>query len=378
MFDYETLRFIAWVIIGLILIGFAITDGFDMGVSALLPILGRSDKERRIMINSVAPHWDGNQVWLITAGGAIFAVWPLVYAVSFSGFYIAMILALAALWLRPVGFDYRSKIDSPAWRATCDNALCLGGLIPSVIFGVAFGNLLQGIPFELNEFLMTSYKGSFFGLLNPFALLCGLVSLSMILTQGATWLLMKTRGYLHHRASNFAQVSALATTLLFVLSGIWAYNLDGYVITSQLATDAAANPLNKEVSTVAHGLFTNFNQNPILWLIPALAAIAPAITAISARNKKDGTAFLMSSLTAASIILTAGIALFPVIIPSSLNPSQSLTIWDATSSEKTLGIVTVVSLIMVPTILGYTLWCYRKMFGRLDEQYIEKNNSSLY
>ncbi|MGF1684477.1 cytochrome d ubiquinol oxidase subunit II [Photobacterium minamisatsumaniensis] len=378
MFDYETLRCIAWAIIGLLLIGFAITDGFDMGVSALLPILGKSENDRRIMINTVAPHWDGNQVWLVTAGGAIFAVWPLVYAVSFSGFYFAMILALAALWLRPLGFDYRSKIDSPTWRATCDKALCIGGLIPTVIFGVAFGNLLQGVPFELNELLITTYKGSFFELLNPFALLCGLVSLCMILTQGATWLQMKTTGTLHQRASSFSQLSAFATSTLFFIAGIWAYNLDGYMITSPIITDAAANPLNKEVSIIAHGLFKNFGQFPVLWLIPAVAVIAPSISAIATRGKKDGTAFLMSSLTVASVILTAGIALFPFIIPSSLDPSQSLTIWDATSSEKTLGIVTVISLVMVPIIIAYTLWCYRKMFGRLDEQYIEQNKTSLY
>ena len=378
MIDYETLRCLAWVIIGLLLIGFAVTDGFDMGVSMLLPVLGKSDMDRRIMINTVGPHWDGNQVWLITAGGAIFAVWPLVYAVSFSGFYFAMLLALASLWLRPLGFDYRSKIDSPVWRDVCDKALVAGGLIPSVIFGVAFGNLMQGIPFVLNDLLMTSYKGSFWGLLNPFALLCGLLSLSMILTQGSTWLQMKTTGSLHTRACAFSELSAIVTAALYVIAGIWAYNLDGYHISSAVVTDAAANPLNKQVVTVAHGLFQNFNHYPVLWIIPALAVIAPAITALSAKNQKDGTAFAMSSITVTSIILTAGIALFPFIIPSSINPSHSLTIWDATSSEKTLGIVALIAVIMVPIILGYTLWCYRKMFGRVDKSYIEQNKTTLY
>jgi cytochrome bd ubiquinol oxidase subunit II len=378
MIDYEILRLIAWAVIGLLLIGFAITDGFDMGVTALLPIIGKTENDRRIMINSVAPHWDGNQVWLVTAGGALFAVWPLAYAVSFSGFYAAMILALAALWLRPLGFDYRSKIDKPQWRNTCDIALCLGGVLPTVIFGVAFGNLLQGIPFELDEFLITSYKGSFFGLLNPFALLCGFISLSMILTQGTTWLQMKTTEALHQRVCTFSQVSSLVTSILFVLAGIWAYNLNGYVINSAIVTDAASNPLNKSVSIVAHGLFKNFQQYQVLWAIPAIAAIAPILTVLSARAKRDGTAFLMSSLTVTCIILTAGITLFPFIIPSSLDPSHSLTIWDSTSSEKTLGIVISISLVMVPVILGYTLWCYRKMFGRLDTQYIEDNKTSLY
>lgn len=157
MFDYETLRLLTWAIVGMLLIGFIITDGFDMGVAALLPILGRSDVERRVMINSIAPHWDGNQVWLITAGGAIFAIWPLVYATAFSSFYLAMMLLLAALWLRPIGMDYRSKIDNPSWRKACDNALFISGVVPPLIFGIGFGNLLVGVPFQLNNLLMLDY-----------------------------------------------------------------------------------------------------------------------------------------------------------------------------------------------------------------------------
>lgn len=153
MFDYEILRVIWWALIGVLFIGFAVTDGFDMGVGALLPIIGKDDTERRIMVNTIAPHWDGNQVWLITAGGALFAAWPMVYAVSFSGFYVAMMLVLFALYTRPVGFDYRSKIENPKWRKSWDWALFCGGFIPPLIIGVAFGNLLQGVPFNFDEFL---------------------------------------------------------------------------------------------------------------------------------------------------------------------------------------------------------------------------------
>ena len=157
MFDYEMLRLIWWVLIGVLFIGFAVTDGFDMGVGALLPIIGKDDTERRIMINSIAPHWDGNQVWLITAGGALFAAWPMVYAVSFSGFYVAMMLVLFALYLRPVGFDYRSKIEDPRWRRSWDWALFIGGFVPPLIIGVAFGNLLQGVPFNFDEYFTWSW-----------------------------------------------------------------------------------------------------------------------------------------------------------------------------------------------------------------------------
>ena len=169
MIDYELLRVIWWCLVGVLLIGFAVTDGFDLGVGALLTLIGKNDKERRVMINTVGPHWDGNQVWFITAGGAIFAAWPMIYATAFSGFYLALALTLIALWMRPIGFDYRSKLPNPQWRKAWDWALFAGGIIPSLIFGVAFGNLLLGVPFELDNTLKSTYTGSFFGLLTPFA-----------------------------------------------------------------------------------------------------------------------------------------------------------------------------------------------------------------
>ena len=173
MFDYETLKIIWWLLVGVLLVGFAIMDGHDMGVGTLLPFVGRSDLERRVVINTVGPHWDGNQVWFITGGGAIFAAWPLVYATAFSGFYWAMLLVLWALFFRPVGFDYRSKIHNSTWRSVWDWGMFIGGFVPPVIFGVAFGNLLQGVPFQFDAYLVSTYTGSFWQLLNPFALLAG-------------------------------------------------------------------------------------------------------------------------------------------------------------------------------------------------------------
>ncbi|EOD79717.1 Cytochrome d ubiquinol oxidase subunit II [Grimontia indica] len=378
MFEYEILRLIWWALIGVLLIGFAITDGFDMGVGALVPVIGKTDNERRVMINSIAPHWDGNQVWLITAGGALFAAWPLVYAVSFSGFYLAMILTLAALWFRPIGFDYRSKIEDPRWRKTWDWGIFVGSFVPPIIFGVAFGNLLQGVPFELNEFLIPTYRGSFFGLLNPFAILCGLVSLFMIVTQGATYLQMKTTDALHVRARNVAQISAILTAVCFALAGFWAQSIEGYVITSEIMTNATSNPLNKEVMTLTGALFNNYEAYPLLWAAPALAVFMPLLVAVCARFERDGFAFLFNSLAIAGVILTAGFAMFPFVMPSSLFPDHSLTMWDATSSELTLNIMTGVAIVMVPIILSYTAWCYYKMFGRLDDKFIEENKTSLY
>ncbi|HHF3168474.1 TPA: cytochrome d ubiquinol oxidase subunit II [Vibrio diabolicus] len=378
MFDYEILRLIWWVLIGVLLVGFAVTDGFDMGVGALVPIIGKNDTQRRVMINSIAPHWDGNQVWLITAGGALFAAWPLVYATSFSGFYLAMILTLAALWLRPLGLDYRSKIEDPKWRNTWDICISISGFVPPIIFGVAFGNLLQGVPFQLSEFLMPTYHGSFFGLLNPFAVLCGLVSLFMILMQGSTWLQMKTTGEVHVRARNVAQLAGLLTVAAFVAAGFWIQNIDGYVIVGGIDTNAASNPLNKEVIREAGAWMKNFENYPLLWAAPVLGVAMPLLAVLASRLEKCAISFITSSLGVAGVIFTAGFAMFPFIMPSDLMPSHSLTMWDATSSELTLNLMTGVAFVMVPIILGYTSWTYYKMFGRLDDQYIEDNKNSLY
>ncbi|MEZ8023551.1 cytochrome d ubiquinol oxidase subunit II [Vibrio sp. 1F255] len=378
MFDYESLRLIWWILIGVLLVGFAVTDGFDMGVAALSPVIGKSDTERRIMLNTIAPHWDGNQVWLITAGGALFAAWPLVYATSFSGFYFAMYATLAALWLRPLALDYRSKIEDPKWRKTWDYALCFSGTVPPIIFGVAFGNLLQGVPFDLNDLMMSKYHGTFFALLNPFALLCGVLALMLFVTQGATWLQMKTTEALHARARNVAQITGLISIVLFVIGGFWVQSIEGYVITSTIDTFADSNPLNKEVSLQVGAWMTNFETYPAMWAAPILGVVMPLFAVIASRLERGGFAFLFSSLSNAGVILTAGFAMFPFVMPSSLNPDHSLTMWDSTASELTLGLMTVVAAVMVPVILGYTTWTYYKMFGRLDKKHIEDNDVSAY
>lgn len=378
MFDYEILRLIWWVLIGVLMIGFAVTDGFDMGVGALVPVIGKNDTERRVMINTIAPHWDGNQVWLITAGGALFAAWPLVYATSFSGFYLAMYVTLAALWMRPLGLDYRSKIEDPKWRNAWDFAICFSGAVPPIIFGVAFGNLLQGVPFELNGLLMSKYKGSFFGLLNPFALLCGVLSLMLFVLQGATWLQMKTTEEIHSRSRNVAQIAGLVATVLFVLGGFWIQSIEGYVITSVIDTMADSNPITKTVAVEAGAWMKNFETYPLMWAAPALGVVMPLLAVVASKANKGGFAFLFSSLANAGVILTAGFAMFPFVMPSSLVPNHSLTMWDSTASELTLGLMTMVAAVMVPVILGYTTWTYYKMFGRLDKKHIEDNDVSAY
>ncbi len=379
MFDYEVLRFVWWLLVGVLLIGFAVTDGFDMGVGMLTRVIGRTDTERRIMINSIAPHWDGNQVWLITAGGALFAAWPTVYAAAFSGFYIAMILVLASLYFRPIGFDYRSKLADNRWRGMWDWAIFIGSFVPPLVIGVAFGNLLQGVPFHMDEYLRLFYTGNFFMLLNPFALLAGIVSLTMILTQGAAYLQMRTTGDLHLRTRTVTHVATLVMMVCFLLAGIWvAYGIDGYVLKSVIDHHAASNPLGKEVARETGAWLANFKASPVLWLFPLLGVILPLFTVLMTRMNKGGWAFVSSSLTIACVIMTAGVAMFPFIMPSVTNPGMSLTMWDATSSLRTLTTMTFAAIIFVPIILAYTSWCYYKMFGRITKDDIERNSHSLY
>jgi cytochrome d ubiquinol oxidase subunit II len=377
--DYEFLRFIWWLLVGVLLIGFSVTDGFDMGVGALLKVVGKNDEERRVLINTVAPHWDGNQVWLITAGGAIFAAWPPVYAASFSGFYLAMVLTLAALFFRPIGFDYRSKLDNPAWRSNWDWAITVGSVVPPTVIGVAFGNLLQGVPFQFDELLRVSYTGTFLALLNPFALLVGVLALLMFVTQGATYLQMKTEGQLLARSRNMGFITGLLAALLFVLAGVWLHSsIAGFVVTSALDHHAVNNVINKTAEMQPGAWLANFNNYPLLWLAPALGVAAFALAGLCSKAGKGALAFISSSLGQAGVILTCGFAMFPFIMPSSTHPSHSLTMWDATSSQLTLQVMFVVACIFVPVVLGYTIWCYVKMFGRINEQHIRDNSHSLY
>ena len=379
MIDYEFLRIIWWVLVIVLLIGFSVTDGFDMGVTALLPVAGKKEVEKRIMINSIAPHWDGNQVWLLTAGGAIFAAWPIVYSVAFSGFYIALFLVLAALFFRPIGFEYRAKIDNPTWRAVWDWGLFAGGFVPALVFGVAFGNLLQGVPFELNELSQVTYTGSFFALLNPFALLCGVLSLAMLVTHGANWLQMKTTAELRNRAKAITQVGALVTLITFVLAGVWLSFKEGYVVTSVLDHFAPSSPASgKEVAVEVGAWFKNFNETPALWIFPALVVIGALLNVVASKANRCGFAFFFSVLTMAGVIITAAVSMFPFVMPSSTHPAQSLLMWDATSSELTLTLMFYLALVFVSISLLYTIWSYYKMFGRLDESFVEDNKNTLY
>ncbi|AOJ63857.1 cytochrome d ubiquinol oxidase subunit 2 [Burkholderia ubonensis] len=377
--DYATLKLIWWLLVGVLLIGFAVTDGFDMGATALLPFLGKTDEERRIIVNTVGATWEGNQVWLITAGGAMFAAWPLVYAASFSGFYFAMLLVLFALFFRPVGFDYRSKRPDPRWRAGWDWGLFAGGFVPALVFGVAFGNLLQGVPFQFDTDLRVSYHGSFWALLNPFALLCGLVSLTMLVAHGAAFIKMKTDGVIARRASVALRVSAFLAVVLFVLAGVLiASYVGGYHITHAAPTDTVANPLLKDVAAGSGLWLANYGEYPWMVAAPVVGIAGGVLALLLAGSRLEKTAFLCTGLMIVGVILTAGFSMFPFIMPSSLDPKSSLTVWDSTSSHMTLQVMLFAVIVFLPIVLLYTGWVYRVMRGKVTHEALEENKHSMY
>lgn len=372
--DYESLRLIWWLLLGVLLIGFAVMGGRDLGVGALLPVVARTDEERRILINLIGPTWEGNQVWLILGGGAIFAAFPPLYAVSFSGFYLAMIVILLALILRAVGFKFRGKIKDPRWRSTWDWALFIGGFVPALIFGVAVGNVLLGAPFHLDDTMRSFYTGNFFQLLMPFALLCGLVSLGMIAAQGAAVIAGRTTGIIADRARNLGTLSALVTLVLFLLGGLWVgLGIDGYAITSAVDGNAAISPLAKTVTLTRGGWLTNYGLYPWMLAAPILGVVGLLAAALGFRARLGLATLLATSTAIFGIIATAGLSLFPFLLPSSTMPQSSLTLWDASSSHMTLFIMLLATLVFLPIVLVYTAFVFRVMRGTVSTQSLDKN-----
>jgi cytochrome d ubiquinol oxidase subunit II len=377
MLDYETLKLIWWLLVGALFIGYAITDGFDLGAGILLPFIAKNDVERRMVLSSISPTWDGNQVWLITAGGALFAAWPLVYAASFSAFYLAMILVLFTLLFRPPAFDFRNKLADPKWRFFWDWAMFVACLVPTLIFGVAIGNLLQGVPLEVDDTMHFHFAGSFFMLLNPFALYCGLAAIAMIAFHGAVWVALKTTAPVEKRAIKAARLFALLFIVLFIGGGFLIQHLQGFLIIDGLDPQGVANPLLKTVSQKQGAWLENFKVTPAFWAAPAAALLGSLLAMLWVRSHQV-LAFIASALVPLGAILTFGFAIFPFIMPSSVNPNISLTIWDATSSYRTLLIMFFATVIFLPLVTLYTAWVYRVLRGKITQRAIEEGTATSY
>ncbi|TJZ67148.1 cytochrome d ubiquinol oxidase subunit II [Chitiniphilus eburneus] len=378
MIDYETLKLIWWGLMVLLMLGFALTGGWDLGVATLLPWVGRNDEERRVAINAIGPTWEGNQTWLITFGAALFAAWPLVYAAAFSVLYVALIFTLFALFLRPVGFDYRSKVEDARWRNGWDWGLFVGGAFPALVFGVAIGNLFLGLPFNYDDTMRVTYHGGFLDLFSGFTVGTGLLAVAMLTLHGAAYLYLRTDDAVAERARRAAIAFGLATAVLFGVLGFWLARLPGYQVVAIGDVNGVLTPMQKQVSHEVGLWFANFHAWPRLWLLPALGLGGALLAAAGAARRWRWLALAGSSLALIGIIVTAGAALFPFVLPSSVDPVVSLTAWDAVSSHRTLGLMLGVVVVFIPIIALYTGWVYRVMRGTVTVEQIRRETHTSY
>lgn len=374
--DYETLKVIWWGLVLFLLVGFVVMDGFDLGVGMLLPVVGKTDDERRVLLNSVGPVWEGNQVWLIAGAGTLFAAWSLVYAAAFSALYVPFMFLLFGLFLRPVGFDYRSKLPDPVWRRWWDRALVVGGLLPTLVFGATLGLVLQGLPFRFDAALRIHYGA--FAFHWPLLLTAMGTALALLLLHGASFLQCKTLGAIAARSARLALWLGPLASALFALGGVWLGEMAGYRITAIGDLNGALTPLMKEVVAVPAGWLGNFVAHPVLWAVPVLGLLLPLVCALASRLGKSGLALVASGGACAAMMLTVAIALFPFVLPSSLDPASSLTLWDSTSSERTLLIMLGIVGVLMPVNIGYTLWVYRVVRGRVSAEQVRQHGHSLY
>lgn len=312
-----------FILIAVLFVGFFFLEGFDYGTMILLPFIGKTDTEKRIVINSIGPVWDGNEVWLLTAGGAIFAAFPNWYATMFSGFYLALFLILVALIFRAVAFEFRSKIDSANWKKYWDLALFLGSLIPALLWGVAFANLLKGVPIDGTM----EYVGNFFDLLSPYTLLAGVTGLAVFIYHGAVYLTLKTTDTVLKRSNEIALKVGIVAIALWALLMILS-------------------------------LFTFDGIKPLVVVVLVLATVAVLASYFFMRQKKSGRAFIANGIAIVFVVAAVFLGLFPNVMVSSLDTAYNLTVTTASSSPYTLKVMTVVALTMVPIVLAYQAWSY--------------------
>jgi cytochrome d ubiquinol oxidase subunit II len=370
---YLVLKVVWWILLGVLLMGLAVMVGTDMGVGTILRFVGRSDDERRVALNIIGPHWDGNQVWFILGGGAIFAAWPLVYATAFSGLYIVMLVLLWSMIVRPLGFEYRSKLPSPRWRNGWDWCLFVSGFVPMLVFGAAIGNVLQGVPFHFDWRLTSFYTGSFVKLFNPFAILCGLLSVAMSVYMGATMIALRSDGALNERARWLALRAGMAAIVLFTVGGLWVGTIEGYQLVRSPDPTAAQTPLHQAVERVGGRWLANFNAHAVLWLVPVLGYVGILVGLRALRAGRAQLAWWSGALGWIGIIGTVGAAMFPFMMPSSSNPSHSLTVWNASSSARTLGWMLGFTIVFMPLIVWYTSWAFWVMRGKVSVDHVRSS-----
>lgn len=364
---YVVLKVIWAVLLGVLLSGLAVFVGMDMGVGSLLRFVGKTDNERRTALKIIGPHWDGNQVWFILGGGAIFAAFPTLYASSFSLFYIVMILLLFSMIMRPVAFEYRSKVDAKHWRATWDWAFLISGAVPMIVYGAAFGNVMEGIGFHFGWDGQYYRDESFIWyLLNPFAILCGVMALALSIQQGGTILMVKGVEPIYGRARRIAIWGGIIGGVLFVGGGFWVAHISEYVITSGGVPGAPANPMHGQTVVRETGAWLdNYAKYPGLWLVPLAGVLGMFGCAVLNFINKPIIAWWVGLVGWLGAVFTTGVSMFPFLMPSTTTPDNSLTIWNATGSEYNLAWMLAFTVFFVPAIWSYTIWCVRVMRGKV-------------
>ena len=392
------LQVISWLVVGLLIFLVAATVGSDFGIGILSKFVGKTDYEKRAVINVAAPTWDGSQVWFIAAGGALFTIWPQVYATSFSGLYIAILLVLWGLFLRPPAFEYRKKVDNQKWRTTWDWMLLLGSVIPMFVMGVAIGNLYLGFPIAYDDTARLIYgtitNGQYqsmwvtlIDLLSPFALLFGVIALNMALMHGSLYAKLRTDGILRERFKKISNTTVISYLVLFILAGIWLTCIPGYqyASNSNLAhySDALTHPFSSAVITTKYSWYYNFCQAHIwMWFAPLLTIVGGVLILKFNKENKDWSAFLASLATILGSILTVGFALFPFLMVSiSGNHQFSLTIWNASSSQLSLTGFLIIAAILIPVVFAYTFFVYKKMWAnnrRITVEEVMQNSHEMY
>jgi cytochrome d ubiquinol oxidase subunit II len=332
----SALQVVWFLLIGVILTVYAVLDGFDLG-AGFWHLFAKKGSQRRAIFAAIGPVWDGNEVWLLTGGGALFAAFPHVYATVFSGLYLLLMLILFALIFRAVSIGFRNEVDSPRWRAVWDTSFSIGSILPALLFGVALGNILRGLPLDGSK----TFTGSLLGLLNPYSLLIGFLGVAMLATHGATYLALKTDGDLRPLARRWAQGSWIAFLSLYLVA---------------VAATIAAQP----------HILRNYNSAPLLWAIPLLALLAIVMTGLSNNGGKMKRAFVWCALSIAGLMGMSGAGLFPNLVPALNNPRWSLTLANASSSALTLKVMLIVAAIGVPLVAAYTIWTYKIFSGKVE------------
>ncbi|PKD41184.1 cytochrome d ubiquinol oxidase subunit II [Methylomonas sp. Kb3] len=359
LLDYEMLRLICWGVLGLFVIGFVLSSGIEIGVSLLLPFLHISEAQRAELVARLAPTSAGNQVWLLVTISVLFVGWPTVYAATFASFQPLLLLMVLSLFVRPLGWYFRASVTREDSLKKWDKALFISGLLPAALLGVMAGNLLKGVPFHLASDMHIAFLGSFSGLFSPFVSLVGATCVALLAVHGAIYLQTHSQDELYQRSKALVMSSGLAFLVLFALAGGWITHLEGYHVSTEIMPNGVSNPLTKFVKRGDGLWLDNYEHEPALWALPALAFVCGIAALVLSRLDRAYWALLASAVMVVMVILTMGVSLFPFLAPSNISLNSSLTIWDASASLTTLSALLCLTGVMLPLMAIATRGLYK-------------------